>query len=256
MFIRFALLWLLSTGIYGTSQADELTVGLGSYDYPPFYYQQDDQLTGAAIDIAEALAQQLGHTLKYQRMPFARVQRELASGGLDMVVLFFRTPEREQYAVYVDEPHLAEASYLLIKKEQQDLPTTFNGDFNDWSESVFISVRGYFHGDGYAEADFLRKVEVNNEQELLQRLTGDRPFVGLGNKATLLYHAKALGLTDRFRFIEPAVDVGYDHMAFSRQHPKAESLAQAFNQALKAYKKTPQYQQILRRYQVSSGVSR
>ena len=125
MLARLLLTLLLSA----SACADELTVGLVSYDYPPFYYQQDDQLTGAAIEIAEALAQQLGHTLEYQRMPFARVQRELASGGLDMVVLFFRTPEREQYAVYVDEPHLAEASYLLVKKEQQDLPTTFSGDF-------------------------------------------------------------------------------------------------------------------------------
>lgn len=251
MLIRCLLLLIISP----IAHSDTLKVGLGNLDYPPFYYQ-DQKVTGAAIDIAEALAQQLGHRLEYQRMPFARVQHELASGALDMVVLFFHTPEREKYAVYVQEPHLIEASYLLVNKEQSDFPATFSGNFNDWSSSVFVSVRGYFHGQAYADADYLRKVEVNNEQALLQRLLDVRPFVGLGNKATLLFHAKAMNLTDRFRFIEPAVDIGHDHMAFSRQHPQAEQLAMAFDQALKAFKQTPQYQQILQRYQVSGGVGR
>lgn len=225
--------------------AERLEVGIGELDYPPFYYMDEGRLTGAAVDITEDIAESLGHQLAYSRLPWARVQYFLKVGEIDMVMLYFKTPQREQDAVYVDQPHLLESSYLVVPKS---MDVTFNGDLKALQQHRFLNVRGYSHGLEYDESDYLNKNAVTNETELLRQLVIQEDAVGVGNKSALTMYAERLGIHDKIRFMSPPIDQSPNYIAFSKARPDAEDLAKEFSQALKAYMQTPRYRQILDQY--------
>lgn len=225
--------------------ADRLRVGLGELDYPPFYFVENGELHGAAVEIAERVADTLGHELEYHRFPWARVQYFLRIGQIDMVILYFKTEKRARDVVYTDRPHLFESSYLAVPDH---LDVEFDGNLRDLEEYSFLAVRGYWHGEQFDQADYLHKIPVNNETELLKALATRRDFIGVGNKPALLMYAEALGVAEEIRFLSPPIDRGPDYMAFSKAHPNAEALARAFSDALDAFMKTEEYRAILDKY--------
>lgn len=242
---------LCSSAFPALTLADTLKVGLSKQDYPPFHYEVDGALIGAAIEITDELALLTGHELEYHLLPFERVKRNLASGDLDMIALFFKTAEREKYAIYTDEPYIFESNHLVVSKSSaSNMPDTFNGSLEPWKKYSFLSVRGYFNGDLYGEADFLNKLLLNDEEEVITRLLAAhrRPFVAINSKPSIKLHAYRMGVSDELHFIEPAVDRGGDYLAFSRKNSKSAQYAAEFSAAFQRFKKTPKYLLILEKY--------
>ena len=227
------------------SWADRLVVGISELDYPPYYYEEAGQMKGAAVELAEQAAAQLGHSLSYHRLPWARVQYSLRTGRVDMSILYFYTEERARDVVYTDRPYLNEASYLVVPRH---LDVDYNGDLDALSQYHFVQVRGYSHGEEYDNADHLTKMTVNDEAGLLQALATRRPFIGVGNRPTLQYHARRLDLTGRVRFLEPALSESRNYLAFSRANSRAEELAEAFSGVLNDFVETDEFQQLRERY--------
>lgn len=239
-------LWAALTLLFPLiSAADRLNVGLGELDYPPFYFVEDGELRGAAVEIAEHVADTLDHELEYHRFPWARVQYFLRIGQIDMVILYFKTEERAQDAVYTDAPHLFESSYLAVPEH---LSVEFDGDLKELADFSFLAVRGYWHGEQFDQADYLHKIPVNNEEELLKSLATRRNFIGVGNKPALTLYAEELGVADKIRFLSPPIDRGPNYIAFSKANPDAEALAAEFSAALKDFMKTQEYRAILDKY--------
>lgn len=236
---------LLALFVSLPAQADNLVVGLSELDYPPYYYEEAGQLKGAAVELAETAAAQLGHTLSYQRLPWARVQYSLRSGRVDMSILYFHTAERAEDVVYTDQPYLEEASYLVAPRH---LEVSYNGNLRALSDYHFVQVRGYSHGEEYDQADYLKKLTVNNEADLLKALATRRPFIGVGNRPTLEYHARRLELTERIRFLEPALSQNRNYLAFSRANPRAEQLADEFSAVLNEFVETEAFQRLREKY--------
>jgi len=229
-----------------SSPADTLTVGLSELDYPPFYYTDSSgQLNGAAIEIAEALAEDTGHQLIYQRVPWPRLQQMLKVGSIDMVVLYFKTEEREQDVIYTRMPHLNEKSYLVVPTH---MDVEFDGNLMGLQQYDFFNVRGYSHGREYDHARYLKKHDVNNETELLHRIASGRDFIGVGNRPALELYAEKENLTNDIRFLLPEIAQGANYIAFSRQLENARFLADQFSDRLETFRQSDQYIDILQRY--------
>lgn len=234
----FSLSLLLSL----PSASEPLKVGLGELDYPPFYFEHDSTLQGAAIEIAEAVSARAGYKLDYQRVPWKRLQEMLRVGSLDMVILYFKTPERAKDVVYTSEPHIYENSSVVIPKGMQ---VDYSGKIDSLIKHEIFYVRGYSHGKDFDHSQVLSKRAVNNENELLKRVTSGRPFLGVGNKPVLLLHAKNLGIEDKIDFLNPPFDYGKNYMAFSKKRADASLLAEHFSKAFSEYSRTPDYHSIL-----------
>lgn len=247
MLVRLVLFCFLFAGVWSARvQADTLIVGLADADYPPFYYATDRGFEGAAVEIAEDLARATGHELTYKRYPWRRVQHNLNAGVVDMVILYFRTAEREQDVIYTDSPHLKERSSLFVPVH---LDIQFNGELGSVSQYPFYGVRGYFYGDAYQQATFLDKFEVSNEPELIKKVANPRlNLVGIGNKPALEFYARKLGFEGQIRFLTPDLYEGDNYLAFSRTRKDARQLARAFSEQLSVYKKSKRYYQVLEKY--------
>ncbi len=225
--------------------SEHLKVGLAELDYPPFYYTGDDALMGASVEIAEALAGIAGYKLAYKRVPWKRLQKGLQDGSLDMAILYLRTEEREKDVFYTDESYIIEESYLFVGK---DHALSAAQDLKELSDYDFLFVRGYSHGQAFDAASFLRKTEVKDELELIKRIASDRPFIGVGSRPAIVYHAGQVGLEDEIKFLEPALYRGENFMAISRQREGGEEIAADFSKAFAEFSKTPEYAEILERY--------
>lgn len=231
----------------------DLVMGLSVQDYPPFYYQENGAYRGAAVEIARHVAGELGHTLSFERYPFARVQKLLAAGDIDGVILYFKTPEREAGAVYTNIPHIRETSSLFV---HTDADISFDGELEEMQGKRIANVRGYSHGKPYDSADFLKKESVNTEKTLIRMIVAGRLDVGVGNKPAITFHAEHQGVVEDIRFLEPVIHNAPDYMAFSPARPDAEELAADFSRVIRAFKATAAYADILETYGFDPAVMR
>ena len=227
------------------SQSKELRVGLATLDYPPFYFETDGRFQGAAVEIAQVLATSMDHKLVFFRVPWKRLQSYLKDGSIDMMILYFKTPERSKDVLYVEIPHIQESSDLFVLRGAK---SPYKGSIDDVASFKFGNVKGYSHGKEYNDAKGLQKQEVNNEKLLLKILLNNRIDIGVGNKPVITHYAKMMGLQDKIRFLDPPIDIGSNYIAFSKARDDAQSLADKFSQELKAFVKTKKYQDILSHY--------
>ncbi len=249
--LKRLLILCFTLNIFGlNAQAETLRVGLSELDYPPFYFIKHDKLAGAAIEIAEAVSTLAGYELAYNRVPWKRLQGMLKTGSLDMVILYFKTRERAKDVYYTDEPHLYENSYVVVPK---GLKTTFDGNIHSLINYEMFYVNGYSHGEAFDHSEQLKKHTVNNETELLHRVTSGRPFIGVGNKPALMLYAQKEKLQDQIEFLNPPIDRGENYMAFSKKRPDAKRIANTFSAAFRNFAKTKLYRDILVKYGFSSN---
>ncbi len=186
-------------------QAKELRVGLAELDYPPFYFEKEGKFSGAALEIAQTLATKLDHKLVYSRFPWKRLQAYLNTGKIDMVILYFKTPEREKDAIYTDIPHIYESSDLFVV-EGTNYP--YKGALDDLLPYKFGGIRGYSYGNEYDNSSRLLKQEVSNEELLIRILIHGRVDIAVGNKPAIIMHAEKLWLRDKIRFLKQPIDFG------------------------------------------------
>ncbi len=244
--MRYLLSLLVVFSFSVSAMAQTLTVGLSTADYPPYYFVGEKGLEGAAVNIAEDIAKELGYTLSYKRYPWKRVQLNLQTGDVDMVLVYFKTPERAKDVVYTDKPHVSEKASLFVSS---NMDITFKGDLGALSGYQFFGVRGYFYGDQYAALAENHKGEVSDESELVRRVANPNfELIGVGNQPAIEFYARQQGLESKLKFLTPAIFEGYNYFAFSRARTDAEMIAQRFSKALKRYMTTRRYQVILRKY--------
>ncbi|WP_259782160.1 substrate-binding periplasmic protein [Aestuariispira ectoiniformans] len=234
------------------SDARELVVGVSDTDYTPFYFEKDDAFHGAAAEIVQHLAKELGHSLSYKRFPWKRVQFNLATGQIDMVLVYFKTPARAKTALYVDIPHIYESSSLVVNTGSR---ISYDGDINTLADYSFGNVAGYWHGKDYSLNSDLQKLEFSTTKDLLATLVRGRIDIAVCNKPVMSAIAEEMGLSGQIRFLEPKIDYAPDYIAFSKAAPDAKALAASFSKALKAFVKTEEYKAILSKYRFESPSS-
>lgn len=87
-----------------TSAACQQIVASGNPQYPPYLWPDpadDTQLVGAAAEMAQWLARELGVPIKVRHVgPWGRVQQEVRAGTVDMIVGAFFTLPRTEYMDY------------------------------------------------------------------------------------------------------------------------------------------------------------
>lgn len=117
------LLFLLFIFILGCSSQDSVTetntlkVGL-SAEYPPFEFQDLGQTVGFDVDLANALALQLGKKVQIQDMAFHNLIPALQNGKIDMVISGMTvTPERLKNVDFSHNYYQTSLAILYLKNQ-------------------------------------------------------------------------------------------------------------------------------------------
>ena len=101
----------------------ELVVGT-SADYPPYEFHTEidgvDTIVGFDIDIAQAIADDLGVELKIVDMNFDNLLMSLSEGEFDMVIAGLGATEERLKANDFTDMYLESNSLLLVRKEDEN----------------------------------------------------------------------------------------------------------------------------------------
>jgi polar amino acid transport system substrate-binding protein len=110
----------------GKASAAQLLVGV--LINPPYISEAvSGEIEGLYPDLVREALAQMGHVPIFIPVPFARGMLMLETGELDSFMPVFKTPERENFAFYPDEPLSIKVVALFAKS---DLVDKFNGDYS------------------------------------------------------------------------------------------------------------------------------
>jgi len=110
--LRFALvlLTLSSIQVHADCQLD-----VRVNNDPPQYMNVDDEWTGRAVELINALLDEAGCTANYVVLPWQRSLIELERGAIDVMMNFGYSAERAGYAHFIS-PHTYEITVLTVRK--------------------------------------------------------------------------------------------------------------------------------------------
>ncbi len=88
--------------------------------YAPYTFaDQDGKVSGADIDLIRAIAAEIGCTLDFAEMPWARIVREIQNGTLDVSTSTSWTQERTEWAMFSEPYREAEMAIYVRRGEAQ-----------------------------------------------------------------------------------------------------------------------------------------
>ena len=104
---------------FETAQEGKLVM-VTNAEFPPYEYQEGDQIVGIDAEIAAAIAQELGLELEIEDIAFDSIIPELVSGKADFAMAGMTVTEERKASVDFSNTY-AQASQKVIVKEGSDI---------------------------------------------------------------------------------------------------------------------------------------
>lgn len=210
-----------------------------SADMPPFEFYKASEIVGYDIDIAKAIAQELGLKLQIRNMDFGALIPSLGSGRVNFVIASMTpTPERKK-SIDFSEPYLELP--LAAVTLGQDVVTTQQGLSGKKVGVQLGSTHEQFARDVASRDKTVKVRSLNKLTELVQELISGRLDVLIMETKT----AKA------FQNITPSLKVGAlddNTVSFAIAFPKESKWRDKFNTAIESLQRSGQLDRIKARW--------
>ena len=139
-------------------------------EFPPYEYYDGDKIVGIDVDIAQAIADELGMTLEIEDVAFDSIIPEIVSGKADMALAGMTVTEDRKASVDFSDTY-ATASQMIIVKEDSQIAGP------DDLKGITVGVQLGTTGDIYVsdlEADGTTVERYNKGFEAVQALSQAR----------------------------------------------------------------------------------
>ncbi|ASP39079.1 hypothetical protein CHH28_10480 [Bacterioplanes sanyensis] len=227
--------------IHQGSQTQEALL-IGTEHYPPYEMEQPiEGLRGFDYEVVSRVFEQLELDIDIQFYPWKRVLHYAESGHILGIMTCAYRPEREAFIIFSD-PISDYNDGFYVRRGFAAKSITKLSDFRG---TRVASVDGYESYKALVSAG-AQPIKSKTTEMAVQMLKRERfDYLYLGQQATD-FVIKKLGMSESFDFY--SLEQHSFYFCFSRQHPKAKALVDAFNQALKALKANGEYQAIHAKY--------
>ena len=151
--ISVALMAVLAMGLMvgcGSNKAEEdnTLVMATNATFPPYEYMEGDQYQGIDIEIAQAIAEELGMTLEIQDVEFGSIVGGVQSGKFDIGMAGLTVTDERKQSVNFSNTY-ATAKQVVIVTEGSSIASV-----DDLSEKTRIGVQQDTTGDIYTTDDY------------------------------------------------------------------------------------------------------
>ena len=236
-----ALLFALALLFCGAPRAEPITVV--TEPWPPYVFLQDGQLRGVDYEVSQHILQDLGYQPDWRVMPWKRAQHDVLAGQADAILDITVNAERQNKYHFPTEP-LSNSESVLFYRTSDPFPYSTLDDLRGLRIGVSA---GYSYGNpAFNQAEHLTREPCPSIESCLLMLQRGRVDMTVINRQVGLYTLSLLGLEGIAYHPQP-LSSGPLYLAFARR-PDLADLALRFGEALKTYKQTAGYQQILRAY--------
>lgn len=204
--------------------------------------------SGYASEVLLAVGQRLGWQLEVRYMPWLRVVSEAQAGRCDLVYTVLRRPDYERFLLFPATPVQQRANVLLVAANSG---IRYDGDLESFMRQHSIGV----YQDKAVDERFenLRRqpwaridVSVDARQNM-NKLVNGRFDAAIENDLTALHELRLLGRAKDVRILHPPLNEVPAYIAFARTGRLVPQV-EVFDQALAAFRKTPAFDAIHRRY--------
>ncbi|MCM1054406.1 MAG: ABC transporter substrate-binding protein [Bacteroides sp.] len=130
-------------------------------DFPPFEYKDDNgDIVGFDIEVAEAIAEKLGMTLKIENIPFSEIISKVENGSCDFGMAGLTVNEERKAHVMFSDTYATGIQSIIVRQnsEYNELSDFFAG-FDESGNpitakiNITVGVQKGTTGDTYASAD-------------------------------------------------------------------------------------------------------
>ena len=249
---RLVLLWCLSC--QATAQ-ESLVVGW--VNWQPFSYRNEQQqIRGLDIDLLNAIFQRANYQATFTEMPWARVLHELKFGTVQLAMSANITTERQQYARF-SHPYREEETAIVIRRQDAERwrgITTLDQLINTPNFHIGV-LKGFDYGNTFrqlmARPELQPRLQMRLRlEQLLKMLQGGRIQGFILDPHGLQEWRHKDELQDGLHILL-RIELTPVHLMLSKKST-TETQLQQINLAIEQLKQSPDYQQILDRYQFKS----
>lgn len=218
------------------AEEDKTLVMATNAEFPPYEYYEGEEVVGIDVDIAKAVAEELGMELKIEDMAFDSVIPAVSSGKADIALAGLTvTDERKENLNFTDT--YAKATQVIIVKEDSAIAGP------DDLEGKKIGVQLGTTGDLYASDIKDAEVEQYNKgfEAVQATMQGKIDAVIIDSEPAKEFVAEAEGLKildEAFTEEEYAIGIAKDN----------DELLEKVNKALKTLKESGKLDEIVVEY--------
>ncbi len=240
------LLVVLQTVSY-PAEAQRTEITIAYTDWRPYTYKDGEEARGFEIEVVKAVLEKMRVQPRFVHLPWNRCLKAIEDGGADALVSLLRTPEREVYTIFPAE-HVSISRTVFFTRADREI--RYRGTLRDLQNYRIGVISGFSYGKAFDSASFLRKDAVVNAEKLVEMVVNGRHDLGVENQVVLKTEARKQGVERRIRILQPPVHSQKLYVGFSRKRD-LQKLASAFSESIAGFKKTEEYEAILRKYGLS-----
>lgn len=139
---------------------DKPVVSLAAFNYPPFYYQTENGVTGIAVDIIHELFERMEMEVEIDMFPLRRALQHLKGGSKDGIMILIKNPSRQEYIDYTD-PVMTVRGLLWSAADRPDGRINFE-QLSELRRYKIGVTRGYSYGTSFDKLLERMDVETAN----------------------------------------------------------------------------------------------
>lgn len=237
----FTYLCILVTSIYSLPASAETWVVQTGSTFPPYNFMQEDSLTGIDVDITNEILHKMDITPEFEILPWKRIVKNTETGQTDMAVQFVATEERREKIILVGPFRSGETVFAMRKNANITIDVT---NLDTLKNYTIGTVLGFAYTDKFDIANLTKDVAKDNISNL-QKLILNRVDLIIGDKNTIKYIAKSLGVSNDIEYSLPLKTVPR-YFGF----PKTKKIyAERFEKTLNDMKESGEIQAIIDKWE-------
>jgi polar amino acid transport system substrate-binding protein len=231
-----------------------ITIVRGDGNYFPFEYRENGKLTGIHIDLIQAVANELGLTVKFESLPWSRALFDFKLGKYDAMSYVSHSEERETFAYFLDGNIISSFKTFPIVLSRRKNEIVFDGNLTSLTGYTIAVGKNYKYGKPFDTANFLSKYEISTPSQavLTKLLNLERVDVIVGSRRNLFQVYSENEIDEFYHVFEQPVGADNSYLVFSRFQKKLV-LARKFAVAINKYKSSHSYQKLLQYYKIKES---
>ena len=236
----FLSCFLGNTAIGYEKIPDRIVIARDNVDYPPMEFHEDGKLTGLHVEMVNEVAASMGISIEWKQVPWRRALNMVKAGEADGITYIGKTPEREGWAIFLDDNILSEATFsFMINKDDKD-KILFSGNVEEFlKDRPLLTIAGFTLPEEI-EKSKAKIYEAPRIDNLVDMILAKMYDVALVNKDDFLNIYRDTDTGSSVLFLEPPVSSYQNYVAFSKEK-SLECLADKFAQEFASFKSTQKY---------------
>jgi len=237
----FLLIFMIFFFAYGK------TFDLVTLDYPPYEYQQGNEVKGIAVEIVREVFKRMGHNVKITVLPWKRSLDMVKKGNAAAIFTAYKTAEREKFLDYSKEVLMPQRTALFVRKDSN---ITFDGDLGKLKNETIGTVIGVSYGEKFDRAVKSKKIKPESVRvgELnLKKLINKRVNIAPSNEYGAFYILKKLNALNKVKMLSPVLQNVPSYIAFSKKR-NLTIIRDQFDKTIKKMKDDGTFDNILKKY--------